>query len=73
MLEENQFQKMDIEIIYDPRGNNNDIINRIFGTTFVNNNKDKCKIIYKYIEYELKDNFEDIDINYDYKDKIILH
>ena len=31
MSEENQFQKMDIEIIYDPRGNNNDIIIRIFG------------------------------------------
>ncbi len=72
MLEENQFQKMELEMIYDPRGNNNDINIGIFGGNFVENNKDKCKIIYKNKEYELKEGLEDIDINYNYSDIIIL-
>ena len=37
---------------------------KIFGSMFVNENKDKCKIIYKNQEYELTENFEDIDNNY---------
>ena len=49
-----------IKIVY--RFNNNDKI-RIFGKIFVNNNKDKCKIIYNDIEYDLKEYLEDIDNN----------
>ena len=71
MLEENKFKKIEIEIVYDPM-EDNDHKMRIFGKNFVNNNKDKCKIIYKNKEYELKENFEDIDINYNYSDIIIL-
>ena len=71
MSEETQFQKIELEIIYEPIESNNDKI-RIFGKNFVNNNKDKCKIIYKNMEYEFKENFEDIDHNYDYSDNILL-
>ena len=45
---------------------------RIFGKEFVNNNQDKCKIIYKDEKYELKEFFEDIDNNYNHKDEIII-
>ena len=34
---------------------------RIFGSTFVANNKQKCKIVYNNEEYELKEYFNDID------------
>ena len=44
----------------------------ILGHIFVSNNKDKCKIIYKDKEYEIKEYFEDIDNNYNYKDDIVL-
>ena len=37
---------------------------KIFDESFVNKNKDKCKIIYKKQEYELTENFEDIDNNH---------
>ena len=43
---------------------------RIFGNIFVKNNKDKCKIIYNNIEYELKEYFEEIDNNYNKQDLI---
>ena len=43
---------------------------RIFGNIFVKNNKDKCKIIYNNIEYDLKEYFEEIDNNYNKKDLI---
>ena len=36
---------------------------RIFGKNFVENNKDKCLIIYEDKEYELKEFFEEIDDN----------
>ena len=71
MLEETQFQKIELEIIYGPRWITDDILTRIFGKNFVNNNKDKCRIIYKNLEYELKENFEGIG-NYNYSDKNIL-
>ena len=45
---------------------------RIFGKTFVNNNKVKCKIIYKNKKFELKEYLEDIDKNYNKKELIKL-
>ena len=45
---------------------------RIFGKTFVNNNKGKCKIIYKNKKFELKEYLEDIDKNYNKKELIKL-
>ena len=37
---------------------------RIFGKTFVKNNRDKCKIIINKKEYQLKENIDDYDITY---------
>ena len=37
---------------------------KIFDNSFIKRNKDKCKIIYKNKEYELKEYFENIDNNY---------
>ena len=48
--------------------NNNDKRVRIFGKTFVDNNKDNCLIIDWEREFELTEFFEDI--NTDYKNKI---
>ena len=57
----------EIDMICQPVDNNNYKV-RIFGYDFVLNNKDKCKIIYKDKEYELKEYFNDIDNNYNNKD-----
>ena len=43
---------------------------KILGQSFIINNKDKCKIIYKNKEYELQEYFEDIDNNYKNKAEI---
>ena len=56
-----------IEIIY--KSNKEEKL-RIFGTTFVNNNKKNCKIIYNNKEYELKEYLNDIDKEYNNKDEI---
>ena len=45
---------------------------RIFGNNFVNNNKDKYRIIYKNKEYKLKEYFEEIDKNYNSNNLIKL-
>ena len=42
--------------------NNEDKV-KIFGETFVNNNKDKCKIIYEHQEYNLTEKFNINNIN----------
>ena len=47
------------EIIYISEYNENKL--KIFDKLFVDNNKDKCKIIYNHKEYELKEYFEEID------------
>ena len=39
---------------------------RIFGIIFVKNNLNKCKIIYKDKEYELKEYLFEIDKNYNH-------
>ena len=61
MSYENKSAKnIDIDIIY--KSNANKKI-KIFGKTFVDNNKNNCKIIYKGKEYELKEYFENINNN----------
>ena len=45
---------------------------KILDQSFIINNRDKCKIIYKNKEYELKENFEDIDNNDNQKDEITI-
>ena len=59
----------DIDMIYEIKENNKKKV-RIFGEEFVNNNKEKCKIIYDNNEYDLKEFFEDIDNNYNNQDLI---
>ena len=59
----------EIMMIYKPKENNKEKI-RIFGTEFVKNNIDICKIIYNNEEYELKEYFNDIDDEYNNKDEI---
>ena len=44
--------------------------NRIFHLSFVNNNKNYCNIIYNGQKFELKEYFNDIDINYNHNDQI---
>ena len=48
-----------------------DGIIRIFGNYFVKQNKNKCKIIYGNKKYKLKEYFNEIDKNYNYKTKEI--
>ena len=68
----NNFEKyIYIEIEYKPNEKNENKV-RIFGTNFINNNKEKCLIIYNEIEYQLKEYFEEIDNNYNHKDTIKL-
>ena len=59
----------DIRILYKPKSKQKNINFQIFGNKFVENNKDKAKIIYNGLEYELKSCFEDIDPNYPNYDK----
>jgi len=57
------YNQDEIKIIYKINKNENSV--RIFGSKFVEHNKDFCKIIYNGNEYELKNEFnlENIDIN----------
>ena len=59
----------EIIMIYKPKEGNKEKI-RIFGTEFIENNKDICKIIYNNEEYELKEYFNEIDKDYNNKDII---
>ena len=59
----------EIEIIYKPKDKGKV---RIFGFTFVKNNKGKCKIIYNNKEYELTEYFNSIDNNIKKEIKIKL-
>ena len=59
----------EIEIIYKPKEDNKEKV-RIFGECFVNNNMQKCRVIYNNEEYELKEYFNDIDDEYNNKDEI---
>ena len=68
----------DLEIVYKPEEHNKENLDnienkiRILGKKFILNNKNKCKIIYKETEYELKEYFEEIDPNYNNNDLIKL-
>ena len=62
-------ENIEIEMKYEPKARNKDKI-RIFGNTFINNNIQKCKIIYKEKEYDLVAYFEDIDGFYNNKETI---
>ena len=69
MSNEIEDKKISIDMEYIPVMNNN--MNnriRIFGKTFVDNNKDKCKIIFseKGSEYELKEFLDEIAPKYQY-------
>ena len=55
--------------IYKPDEDNDERV-KILDRHFIKKNKDKAKIIYKNKIYELKEYFEDIDINYNHKDLI---
>ena len=45
---------------------------KILNSDFIIKNKNKCKIIFKNKQYDLKKYFEDIDIHYNHKDSIIF-
>ena len=64
-------EKYEFEIIYQPKEKNEEKV-RIFGTKFVKRNKNLSLILYKDKEYELKEFFEDIDNNYNHKDKFLI-
>ena len=59
------------EIIYKPNINKEDKT-RLFGENFVNNNKDKFKIIYMEKELEITDFFEDIENNCEHLELITI-
>ena len=67
----NPNQAMEYELTYKPDINNKQKV-RIFGKRFVRRNKIKCMIIYKNLQYELKEYFEDISLIYNHKDKFII-
>ena len=69
MNEQKDDINLDIEMVYETFPNITKKI-KIFGENFVKNNKDKCKILYKNKEYELKKYFDEIDKTYNYKDII---
>ena len=54
---------------YKPNDNNKEKV-KILDKKFIKKNRNKCKIIYKNKIYELREYFEDIDINYNHKDII---
>ena len=56
---------------YQPDKNNKENL-KILGKEFIKKNINKCKLIYRNKKYKLKENFEDIDINYNHKDLIKL-
>ena len=56
----NKYSNDEITIIYNI---NNEQKIKIFDETFVNNNRDKCKIIYDYDEYNLTEEFNVKNIN----------
>ena len=60
-----------IQVNYTPKENSLDKI-RIFGNIFVKNNKNKCIIIYRGKKYKLKEYFEYIEKNYNYKEDISI-
>jgi len=68
MNEENE----EIEITYKPNKNEENNKIRIFGKGFVENNFDKCRIIYNENEYYLREYFQDMDEEYNNQDPFTL-
>ena len=64
-------ENIEIEIQYMPDRKNKEKV-RIFGNKFLNNNMQKCKIIYEDKEYELTEYLRDINIWYNNKDEFNL-
>ena len=77
MSHHNIEDNIELEIVYKPKedyfeGNPSEKVIKMFDANFIENNKEKCKIIYNDKEYELKEYFEDICDNYNYKDEIVI-
>ena len=77
MSHHNIEDNIELEIVYKPKedyfkGNPSEKVIKMFDVNFIENNKEKCKIIYNDKEYELKEYFEDICDNYNYKDEIVI-
>ena len=66
----NDIKEDSIEINYKPDKDKEKL--RIFGEKFVDNNKNKCRIIYKNKEYNLCEFIDDIDNDYKSKDIISI-
>ena len=64
-------ENIEIEIKYRPERKNKEMV-RIFGKGFLENNIQKCKIIYKEKEYGLTGYLKDIDFFYNNKDEFTL-
>ena len=62
---------IDISLFYKTKEDNANNV-RILGTKFIENNKDKAKIIFNGTEYELKEYFKDISYDYVNKEGILL-
>ena len=61
----------EIELYYKPKEDNEEKV-KIFDKEFINNNRDKCKIIYENYEYDLTEYFNDITYDYNNKDSFNL-
>ena len=61
----------EIELYYKPKEDNEEKV-KIFDREFINNNRDKCKIIYENYEYDLTEYFNDITYDYNNKDSFNL-
>ena len=68
IINNDEINEDSIEINYKPNNNNEKL--RIFGNKFVKNNLNKCKIIYKNIEYNICEYINEIDNEYDNTDII---
>ena len=66
----NEFEE---EFFFELRYKPDIIKTKIFDKVFIDNNKDKIKIIYKKKEYGLQEYFEDINPNINRKDLIIFN
>ena len=70
MSEDSRKDNNEIELVYKPKENVENM--RIFGGSFVHNNKNKCHLIYKDKKYDLKEYFNEIDEDYNNKDIISI-
>ena len=71
MIDKDKIKHIHIILIYLPNNNKKEKL-RIFGSEFIKNNKNKCKIIFNKREYKLKEYFEDVNHYYNHKKRIII-